>query len=87
MNKRLFFLKNDGWVEEDISDKLTHATHEELVLWAYSMMERKNYRNYLVSENPERVLKKKVSFQMTGWYWILDAGYYPARIQYPVSSI
>lgn len=66
MNKRLFFLKYDGWVEEDISDKLAHASREELVLWAYSMMERKNYRNYLITDNPERVLKKKVSFQMTG---------------------
>ena len=57
MNKRLFFLKNDGWFEEDLSDKLTHASHEELVLWAYSMMERKNYRNYLISDNPRSPLR------------------------------
>jgi len=53
MNKRLFFLKHDGWFEEEVSRKLLHASHEELVLWAYAMMERKNYRNYLITENPE----------------------------------
>jgi len=51
--KRLFFLTREGWLEEEISGKLLHATQEELVLWAYAMMERKNYRNYLITENPE----------------------------------
>jgi hypothetical protein len=56
MNKRLFFLSHDGWFEEAISEKLLHASQDEIVLWAYAMMERKNYRNYLITENPERVL-------------------------------
>jgi choline kinase len=57
MTKRLFFLNHDGWYEEEISEKLLHASQEELVLWAYAMMERKNYRNYLITENPERVMR------------------------------
>jgi len=65
-------LKRDGWFEEEISERLLHASHEELVLWAYSMMERKNYRNYLITENPERVMAKKLSFKMTGGELILD---------------
>jgi hypothetical protein len=56
---RLFFLNKDGWFEEEISGKLLHASQEDLVLWAYAMMERKNYRNYLITENPERVMQKK----------------------------
>ena len=56
MTKRLFFLNHDGWFEEAISEKLLHASQDEIVLWAYAMMERKNYRNYLITENPERVL-------------------------------
>jgi len=52
MNKRLFFLGHDGWFEEEVSGRLLHASQEELVLWAYAMMERKNYRNYLITENP-----------------------------------
>ncbi len=63
---RLFFLSKEGWFEEEISGKLLHATQEELVLWAYAMMERKNYRNYLITDNPERVLVKKESFKLTG---------------------
>jgi len=50
---RLFFLSKEGCFEEEISGKLLHATQEELVLWAYAMMERKNYRNYLITEKPE----------------------------------
>lgn len=56
MNKRVFFLNNGGWFEEEISEKLLNCSREELILWAYAMMERKNYRNYLVTENPVRVL-------------------------------
>jgi hypothetical protein len=66
MNKQLFFLSNGEWFEEEVSDKLLHASHEELVLWAYAMMERKNYRNYLITETPERVLTKRAAFKMTG---------------------
>jgi hypothetical protein len=66
MNKRVFFLRHDGWFEEEISGKLTNCKHEELILWAYAMMERKNYRNYLVTENPDRVLAKKEILKMAG---------------------
>jgi hypothetical protein len=59
MNKRLFFLSKEGWFEEEVSGKLLHASQEELVLWAYAMMERKNYRNYLITDNPERVMAGK----------------------------
>jgi hypothetical protein len=59
MNKRLFFLDKEGWFEAEVTGKLLHASNEELVLWAYAMMERKNYRNYLITENPERVLARK----------------------------
>ena len=59
MNKRLFFLNRDGWFEEEISGRLLTATDEELVLWAYAMMERKNYRNYLITDNPRRMMVRK----------------------------
>ena len=49
-------MKRDGWFEEEISERLLHASQEELVLWAYAMMERKNYRNYLITENPRKSL-------------------------------
>ncbi len=57
MNKRLFFLSAEGWFEEEISGKLLNASHDELVLWAYAMMERKNYRNYLITDNPKQSLR------------------------------
>jgi hypothetical protein len=66
MNKRLFFLNRDGWFEEAVSDKLLNAPHEELILWVYAMMERKNYRNYLITDNPRRAMVKKDVFKMTG---------------------
>jgi hypothetical protein len=56
---RLFFLSKEGWFEEEISGKLLHATQEELVLWAYAMMERKNYRNYLITDNPVPSLRAR----------------------------
>lgn len=62
MNKRLFFLNHDGWFEEEITGKLLHASQEELVLWAYAMMERKNYRNYLITENPKQSLRAMLPF-------------------------
>jgi hypothetical protein len=57
MNKRLFFLSKEGWFEEEVSGKLLNATQDELILWAYAMMERKNYRNYLITENPKQSLR------------------------------
>ncbi len=57
MNRRLFFLNQDGWFEQEMSGGLISAPHDELVLWAYAMMERKNYRNYLITENPIRSLR------------------------------
>jgi hypothetical protein len=62
MNKRLFFLTNDGWFEEEITGKLLQASYDELVLWAYAMMERKNYRNYLITENPKQSLRAMLPF-------------------------
>lgn len=58
MNKRLFFLNQDGWFEQEMSGGLISASHDELVLWAYAMMERKNYRNYLITENPIRSMRR-----------------------------
>ena len=52
MYKRLFFLKQDGWFEAELTGKLLYASDEELLLWAHAVMERKNYRNYLITENP-----------------------------------
>ena len=52
MNIRLFFLKQDGWFEAELTEKLLHATAEDLIRWAYAMMERYNYRNYLITEKP-----------------------------------
>ena len=74
MNRRLFFLNHDGWFEHEMSGGLISASHDELVLWAYAMMERKNYRNYLITENPMRSLRmhpvhKNIRYEM------LDAGY------------
>lgn len=57
MDRRLFFLNQDGWFEQEMSGGLISAPHDELVLWAYAMMERKNYRNYLITENPIRSLR------------------------------
>jgi len=54
MKKRLFFLKQDGWYEVEITC-LLHATDEKLSQWAYAMMDQHGYRNYLITENPARV--------------------------------
>jgi len=62
MNKRLFFLNHGGWFEEELTGRLLHAPQEELVLWAYAMMERKNYRNYLITENPKQSLRAMLPF-------------------------
>jgi len=52
MNRRLFFLQQEGWFEVEIAGKLLQATETELVRWAYAMMDRYKYRNYLITENP-----------------------------------
>ena len=56
MNIRLFFLKQDGWFEAELTEELLHATGEDLTRWAYTVMERYHYRNYLITENPGCVL-------------------------------
>lgn len=62
----MFFLKNGGWFEEELSVRLQQTSNEELVLWAYAMMERKNYRNYLITDNPVREISRKTSLKLTG---------------------
>jgi hypothetical protein len=52
MNRRLFFLKQEGWFEVEITGKLLQATDTELIRWVYAMMDRYGYRNYLITENP-----------------------------------
>jgi hypothetical protein len=52
MNMRLFFLKHDGWFEAELTEKLLHATAEDLIRWAYAVMERNHYRNYRITEGP-----------------------------------
>jgi hypothetical protein len=54
MAMRLFFLKKEGWFEAEIAGKLKDAPAEELFRWAYAMMDKHQYRNYLITENPER---------------------------------
>jgi hypothetical protein len=56
MKKRLFFLRQNEWFEVELTGKLLHASYEELTRWVYTMMERYNYRNYLITENPGAVL-------------------------------
>jgi hypothetical protein len=53
MNMRLFFLKQDGWFEAELTEKLLHASGEDLIRWAYTVMERYNYRNYLITERAQ----------------------------------
>jgi hypothetical protein len=62
MNKRLFFLRQDGWFEVEVSAKLLKSSNEELFKWTYAMMDKHGYRNYLVTENP-------------AGYLILDTGF------------
>ncbi len=51
--KRLFFLRQDGWFEAEITGKLLQATDAELLRWAYAVSERNGYRNYLITDNPK----------------------------------
>ena len=52
MNMQLFFLTQDGWFEAELTEKLLHVTAEDLIRWAYAMMERNHYRNYRIMEGP-----------------------------------
>jgi hypothetical protein len=52
MNKQLFFLKRDGWFEAELTENMLHATLEDLINWAYTVMERNHYRNYRIKEEP-----------------------------------
>ena len=52
MNRRLFFLKQDGWFETELTDGMLHAAYEDLIHWAYVLMERHHYRNYRIVEAP-----------------------------------
>jgi hypothetical protein len=61
MQKRLFFLKQDGWFEAEITAKLLDSSNEELFQWTYAMMDKHGYRNYLITENPEPVFGKRYS--------------------------
>jgi hypothetical protein len=56
MNMRLFFLKQDGWFEAELTEKLLHATGEDLIRWAYTMMKLHHYRNYWIREEPHPCL-------------------------------
>ena len=47
MQKQLFFLKQDGWFEAEITEKLKDASPEELTQWVYAMVDQYKYRNYL----------------------------------------
>jgi hypothetical protein len=61
MDKRLFFLKQDGWFEVEITEKLLNSSNGELLRWAYAMMDKHGYRNYLITENPEPVFGNRYS--------------------------
>jgi hypothetical protein len=61
MQKRLFFLKQEGWFEVEITEKLKDASPEELTQWVYAMADMHKYRNYLITENPEPVIGNRYS--------------------------
>jgi hypothetical protein len=67
MNIRLFFLKQDGWFEAELTEELLHATGEDLTRWAYTVMERYHYRNYLITENPGCALANSGSTVIAGY--------------------
>jgi len=52
MDKRLFFLEQDGWFEVEVTAKLLNSSKEALLQWTYAMMDKHGYRNYLITENP-----------------------------------
>jgi len=53
MEKRLFFLNQEGWFEVEVTENLKNASPDELAKWVYAMVDRHKYRNYLITENPE----------------------------------
>jgi hypothetical protein len=59
MDKRLFFLRQDGWFEVEVSAKLLNSSNEELFQWAYAMLDKHGYRNYLITENPAPAIGKR----------------------------
>jgi hypothetical protein len=61
MQKRLFFLKQDGWFEVQVAAKLLNSSNEELLQWTYAMMDKHGYRNYLITENPGTVFGNRYS--------------------------
>jgi hypothetical protein len=61
MQKRLFFLKQDGWFEVEITAKLLNSSNEDLFQWTYAMMDKHGYRNYLITENPGPVIGNRYS--------------------------
>jgi len=58
MQKRLFFLKKDGWCEAVPGSYLHNASYDELIKLAYGMMTRYCYRNYMITENPCFTVKR-----------------------------
>ncbi|MBN2275602.1 MAG: hypothetical protein JXR41_13785 [Bacteroidales bacterium] len=63
MNKRLFFLKRDGWFEADMTGELTAASIEDLILQAYKIMEQHHYRNYRIMESSPRLFEPPLPIQ------------------------
>jgi hypothetical protein len=74
MNKRLFFLKQDGWFEVEVTESLKNASPEELARWVYAMADQYKYRNYLITENPWPVIGIRYSV-ISIQYSIPDTGY------------
>jgi hypothetical protein len=74
MNRRLFFLNQDGWFEAEVTENLRDASTEELARWVYAMADRYKFRNYLITENPGAVVGKRYSV-IGDQYSITDAGY------------
>ncbi len=83
MQKRLFFLKKEGWFEAEVAAKLLNSSNEELLQWTYAMMDKHGYRNYLITENPEPVFGNRYSgicnrysvISNRCWKQIVDTGY------------
>ncbi len=52
MNKQLYFLKQDGWFEYEMTGNQLTLSLDELISWAYDIMKRERYRNYIIKEGP-----------------------------------
>jgi hypothetical protein len=59
MNRRLFFLKQDGWFEAEVTEYLEDASPDELTRWVYAMVDKHKFRNYMITENPGQVPGKR----------------------------